>query len=367
MAAGGAAWEARVVHDVEESVQLRLVRRCVDIADLIAVARTGSAEVALVAPDLPGLDVDAVDELRRARIEVVAVGDESSASSAAALGISRRILPQEVVSLTVPVAPVPGVPRPEGRSWAVWGPAGAPGRSTVALSMAAAAAARGHETVLVDADTYGGSIGQLLAILDDVSGLMAACRVANHGRVHEVEEQLLEVEPGLRVLTGLPRADLWPQVRRSAFELVLRRVRGIAPVSVVDCGFSLESAESASGRGRNQATELALTEADEVVVVGRADPVGLARLVRGLHELAEVTGRTDPLVVVNQMRPGLGWREADVRETLTRLAGIEPHLFLPWDQTSLDAAAMSGRLPRLAAPSSPFVARVESMVGSLLG
>ena len=40
--------------------------------------------------------------------------------------------------------------------------------------------------------------------------------------------------------------------------------------------------------GRNQMTLGALEAADEVVVVGAADPVGLSRLARGLVELREV-------------------------------------------------------------------------------
>ena len=36
---------------------------------------------------------------------------------------------------------------------------------------------------LLDADPYGGAVGQHLAVLDEVSGLLAAARLANAGEL----------------------------------------------------------------------------------------------------------------------------------------------------------------------------------------
>src|SRR5699024_11795478 len=63
-----------------------------------------------------------------------------------------------------------------GRMIAVWGPTGAPGRSTVAVNLAAEAAASGRETVLVDADAYGPAERRILGVLDEAPGLVAAAR-----------------------------------------------------------------------------------------------------------------------------------------------------------------------------------------------
>ena len=51
---------------------------------------------------------------------------------------------------------------------------------------------------------------------------------------------------------------------------------------------------------------------------------------------------------------------------MLRLAGVEPVVHLPHDQSGLDLAAVSGRSPREAAPSSPFVARVEVLTSHVL-
>jgi MinD-like ATPase involved in chromosome partitioning or flagellar assembly len=364
IAAGGASWEESAIREVESSSLLRLARRCVDVADLLSIAHTGRAAAAIVSVDLAGLDVDAVAQLEGSGVRVAAV--EPSPGRCEALGIARVLRlgdlddiadeawsgPQAQASHRAPVV-------------AVWGPAGAPGRSTVALGLASAAAARGVATVLVDADTYGGAQGQLLSVLDDVSGLVAACRAVNNGRPHEVTDHLLEVDPALRLMTGLPRADMWSQVRVSALRGVLDALCDSAELVVVDVGAPLEAAAGA-GPSRNQTTVQVVESADLVVVVGRPDPVGLSRLVRGVHDLTTMAPEAEPVVVVNMMRSTLGWGEREVRSTVVRLTGIEPIVHLPYDRAGLDLAAMSGRAPREAVPSSPFVARLEVLTSHVL-
>ncbi len=173
------------------------------------------------------------------------------------------------------------------------------------------------------------------------------------------------IEDNLRLLTGLPRADMWPQVRTGAFELVLARLRAVAGLLVVDCGFSLEAGTGHTGN-RNQSTLQVLDQADAIVAVGRPDPVGLARLVRGLHDLAEAVPGCVPTLVINMTRTSLGWREREIDATLRRLTGIVPTTYLPFDQSGLDLAAVSGRTPRDVAPSSPFVTRIEVLARSLV-
>lgn len=363
LAAGGAPWETAAISEIEGSNNLTLVRRCVDVADLLALAETDAVSAALVNTELTGLDADSVHRLERAGVRVAAV--EADEQRCLGLGIGRRVALGALDALTRDsFAPTDRQADDRGSVIAVWGPAGAPGRSSVALGIAAAGA-RSADTVLVDADTYGGSLAQMLAVLDDVSGLMAACRAANNGHPAQVEDHLLTIDEGLRVLTGLPRADMWPQIRPGALELVLRQLRSTAEVVVVDCGFSLEAGHGPAAR--NQATLQVLEQADHVVVVGKADPVGLSRLVRGLHDLADLRGGTfRPTVVVNMMRPTLGWKERDIESTLRRLTGLAPATFLPFDQAALDAALMTGRTPRATSPSSPFVARVEVLAKRLV-
>jgi MinD-like ATPase involved in chromosome partitioning or flagellar assembly len=358
VAAGGAAWEAAAIREIEASPHLRLVRRCVDVTDLLAVAHPDLAPVALVSADLAGLDADAVHRLERGGVRVAAVGADGERCRA--LGIATAVglgSLDEVVREPLPEPSARG--HGTGRLVAVWGPTGAPGRSTIALALASSAAAAGTDTVLVDADTYGGAQAQMLAILDDVSGLVAACRAANTGRTDEVLDHVLAVAPGLRLLTGLPRADMWTQVRAGALDLVLTRLRAAADLVVVDCGFALEDA-SGAGPSRNRTTVQVLEQADTVVVVGRADPVGLSRLVRGLHDLTDIPV-PDPVVVVNMMRSSLGWREHEISAVVQRLTRAVPAAFVPFDQAHVDLALVSGRSPREVARGSALAAAVDAL------
>jgi hypothetical protein len=200
----------------------------------------------------------------------------------------------------------------------------------------------------VDADPYGGAVAQQLGILDEVSGLLAAARLAAGGML---EPRFGSVQRGvgdhLTVVTGLPRPDRWVEVRAGAVEHLLEVAAAHGDV-VVDSGFSLESdpaGEFGSRPPRNQMTLAALGQADEVVVVGSADPVGLSRLARGLVEVREVTAGAPVRVVVNRMRSSLGWSEKDIAgmvEGFTRLVGLH---FLPDDRPTVDRALVAGRTP----------------------
>ncbi|WP_229053292.1 hypothetical protein [Aeromicrobium sp. Leaf350] len=368
IAAAGAAWEPAAIAAIERAPHLRLARRCVDVAELLAVARTGVAAVAVVDPSLSGLDLDVVRELIACGVAVAACGDPAGA---VALGIVRRPAPDRLGDVDwgepAPVPPPPPAPVEGGRTRTVvvWGPTGAPGRSTLAVGLASAAATTDRRVALVDADVAGGSLAQQLGVLDDLSGVLGACRAAGNGRAHEVVDHLVEVEPGLDLMTGLPRADLWPHLRVGAFGTVVDRLR-IDHDVVVDVGSGLDL-DGAVGRSRHALTRHLVETADAVVVVGRADPVGLTRLVHGLLELREVVPGPPAALVLNHVRPGLGWKEGEIAETVRRLTGLVPDVFLPLDHAVLDTAAMLGRSPRASAPSSTFVRRLEVLATSVMG
>jgi MinD-like ATPase involved in chromosome partitioning or flagellar assembly len=227
---------------------------------------------------------------------------------------------------------------------AVWGPAGAPGRTTLAIGLAAEVG-RHRRTVLVDADPWGGTVAQQLGIVDEVSGMLAATRLVAAGQLPErfgsVQRSL---DHRLSVVTGLPRADRWVEVRAGVVDHLLDVARGHG-CTVVDTGASLErdAAVDAGRTGRNTMTLEALEAADEVVVVGSADPVGLSRLARGLVELREALGPRVVRVVVNRMRPTLGWAEQDIATMLGTLVPPGRLHFLPEDRPAVDRALVAGR------------------------
>lgn len=362
VAAGGAAWEPDVLRTTETDPVLTLLRRCVDVADLLVAADGRPGAVALVDQDLPGLDADVVWRLQQAGVHVVGV--EADPERVAPLGIVRVVARHEVARLGDDLLePPPGRPAADGRVVAVWGPVGAPGRSTVALGLAAELAAVGTSTAVVDADPFGGTLAQSLGVLDEVSGLLAAARASNAGEPDAVARHAVAVADRLVLLTGLPRADMWPHVRAGAYELVLAQCRALAQVTVVDAGFCLEDGGSfdRGGPRRHQLTRLSLEAADEVVVVAAADPVGLSRFVRAVAELGETVPGARLRLVVNGARPSLGWSPEEVARTLERLTGLRPDHVLPHDRAALDTALMHGATLRERASGSPLTAALGTL------
>ncbi len=260
-----------------------------------------------------------------------------------------------------------------GRVLAVWGPLGAPGRTTVAVNLAAELAGRGVSVLLVDADTYGGCVAQTLGLLDEAPGIAAATRAADQGLLDVAHLARLAPEalPRLRVLTGIPRADRWPEIGADALERVLELGRTLARVIVVDCGFCLEDDEELSydtqAPRRNAATLTSLAAADAVVAVGAADAVSLQRFVRGLQELGTVASPA-PVPVVNRVRASsVGARPREsLAEVLHRFAGLEEVRLIPEDRDAVDAALLAGRTVVEHAPDSAFRRAVGDLAGLLV-
>ncbi len=430
----GNRWDSRVATLLGASHEVTIVRRCADLPDLVATAAAGLGTVALVSSDLRGLDLTAVMQLRSAGVTVVGIaaqGDEESERRLLQLGIARVVrgnaeLPEFEAALTAeaadpafdafereldalpgnghvaepsgmrgldssPDGPAGGVrdlpedgPQDDvrggpfdsdtGRVVAVWGPTGAPGRTTIAVTLATELAGLGIPTVLVDADTYGGSVAQALSFLDEAPGIAAATRAADQGTLDlpTLARMAPTVTGGLRVLTGIPKAERWPEIRPAALQRVLTVCRSLGQVVVVDCGFNLEEDEELSydtmAPRRNAATLTTLAVADEVVVVGGCDPVGLQRLVRGLQELGTVQAPA-PTVCVNRVRPGAvgSHPERRVSEALSRFAGVTDVLFVPDDPAALDTALLEGRALAECAPQSPVRPAVRAIAEKVAG
>ena len=407
-----ARWEAGLVSAFERSEHnITVVRRCVDLADLLATAATGTARAALLSADLRRLDRDALARLAAGHIAVVGLvppGDEEADRRLRQLGV-RFVLPADagagVISAAVSEAvalldgagePEPGLadplqmlpvsPRPPGRVAAdvvpgtgrvvaVWGPTGAPGRTTIAVNLASEIAAAGQPALLIDADVYGGVIGQLLGVLEEAPGLAAAARMANNGSIDVAALAGLcrSVSPQLRVLTGITRADRWPELRTGAMEIVLALARSIAAVVVVDLGFCLEQDEELSydttAPRRNGATLAVLEQSDIVIAVAAGDPVGLQRFVRGYGDLRELLGGVEPTVVVNKIRQRVvpGDPVAEIAAALQRYVGVARIHPVPYDRPALDAALADGRSLAESAAGSPARKAIAALAHDLVG
>lgn len=354
----GAPWEPAALSVLGSRPGITVLKRCMDVTDLLANVATGQAQVAVISIDAPGLDATAVAHLARYAVQPVAVvpaaGRDDVRDHVRRLGIRATLtehqldrLPDVVLTLSREAEPTTtvAVPPTEGRAIAVWGPTGAPGRTTLALGIAGELAARGGDPLVLDVDPWGGAVAQHLGVLDEVSGLLASARSGGGGDLPTRFTGLQRRVGGIRVLTGLPRADRWVEVRDGVVDQLVGLGRRQGDV-VLDTGFCLEddaSADYAGRPGRNAMTHAALAAADAIVVVGSADPVGLSRLARGLAELREVTGGRSVHVAVNRWRGRLGWAQSDVARLVSGYADLAGLAFLPDDRDACDKALLQGR------------------------
>jgi MinD-like ATPase involved in chromosome partitioning or flagellar assembly len=372
----------------------------------------GEAEVAIVAGDPAVLSATALAECDARGVRIIGlVGTDEERRNAATLGlfeivdsdaswpeIERLVLDPiggsdsvgagfsvgEVSSMGGdssvggPAGPAIGAaaPAPErGIVIAVWGPAGSPGRTTLAIGIAAELAANGHSVALGDVDTHAASIAPSLGLLDEAPGFAAACRLAgsnslDRSELERIGQRYVSANGSFWVLTGLGRPSRWPELSAERVRGVITECRDWVEYTVLDTGFSLENDEEISSDlfapRRNAATITALHEADFVIAVGAADPVGLSRFLRSHVDLAEVVTTSRVTVVANKVRAAaIGLNPtAQVEQTLSRFGGIDSPVLVPHDQAGADAAIISGRTLAEVAPRSPARLAIQQLVQS---
>jgi MinD-like ATPase involved in chromosome partitioning or flagellar assembly len=413
-AGNGQGWENDLVAALDRPGSgMTVVRRCVDVADVLTAATTGQASVVVLSTGLRRLDTEVVQRLDAAGLAIVGIyppGDDRTKARMQRIGITDLIgddvgAPALVAAARAAMSRIsdghrgillPGAPAdpryalppadsapeiesprrpaadppPGGRVIAVWGPSGAPGRTTLAANLAAESAAAGVPTLLVDADVYGGVLASAFGLLDESPGLAGACRQAANGRLDlaELTNLVWSIGPNLRLLTGITRADRWPEIRPSAIPTVLSVARSMASVTVVDCGFCLEADEEitfdTAAPRRNGATLAILAGADVLLAVGAADPPGMERLIRGLAELREMVPDANAKVVLNRSRRSAA-SVSEATDALARFSGATVTAALPDDGASMDKAWKLGVSLASAAPGSPLRRAIRDLAAAL--
>ena len=406
----------------------RVVARCSGADDLAAQLETARPElaVAAAAPQYLSPRVVAACDAIGVRLLVVA-GSVQERRFAATLGVidpveapfewGRRTAPAETAPVAVPASAPVSVPtaipdslpdsapvsapvslvdeetrvRPgrtiampaaagtgprRGAVVAVWGPDGAPGRTSLAIALAAELADASHERgatiALADADTRAAAVAPSLGLLDEAPGFAAACRLTGSGSLDRAQfERIAQPQRAgrgdIQVLTGLGRASRWPELTADRVRGVLTSVRDWAELTVVDVAAAFEHDEELmtdlNAPRRNAATIEVLRSADLVVAVGAADAIGLSRFLRAHADLAELVEPGRVLTVINKVRSGaIGLNPAaQIRQTLARFGGIEASVLVPWDPSAFDAALLSGRPLLDAAPRSAARAAVKEL------
>ncbi len=345
---------------------------------------------ALMSPDLVE---DVVRELEHRAVLVIDLGAHSAALTskhfdgldAVVVELADTVLERDLRALTaVPVAGIPVSPLSEniasrygidrvlsgqadledfvgrlveveaplqttrGRIIAVWGPGGAPGRTTVALATAALPASRGRRTVLIDADTYAPSIAPLVGLTPAQPGVVSACRVArvdgvDSGALMAVSETYRRGGISFDVLTGLRNPAQFSDCPALAWSTVLTTLKGAGYLVVVDVGSPLQhfNHEVVGGPVRNAMAMATLEVADNVIVVARAEPLSLLRLSRSWPRVQGLSPTADVHTVFSAL-PAHSERELEEStQALWQFTGQEWAASIAYDRTlrhgSLDA------------------------------
>lgn len=322
------------------------VERTLTGGQLLARAQESGADAALVAIDLPQVTSGILADLRRLGIPALILAPDHAAERWSGCGI---VLPPDAAPDQVraaldaalrgegpigqptmpPHAPSerPGTPSngPALTVIAVASGAGSPGRTTVALGLAAALGVVAP-TILVDADLAGPSLAAHLDA-DPTRNLFMLAHSdprtpGDWDRALEQEVQPLDPRsPHAAVLCGVPKPAMRAEVTLPLFERAVAELRARFRYVIVDVGADLLGVEATIHRA-------ALGLADQVLLVGSADLVGLSRL-RVARDLCSAHLALDPArlaLVVNQYDRRLHHRLAEIEWALgTPLTALVPH------------------------------------------
>lgn len=342
-------------------------------AEALAFLDEGGVDSLLVESRGDLLTGEIVDRADHSGVGVAAlITGREAVSHASRLGVSWLVrTPRDLAS--DPNSPIRGTadrgarPLSRGRVIAVWGPVGAPGRTTISAALASLLARRGVKTVLVDGDQRSGSVAPALGLLDEVPGFVASCRLADRGNLTPDDLRRLahRYDSGgsaFDVLTGVSATRVYPEVTADSVTEVMEGCRGVWEAVVVDVGSDVAALEQAPDASHIVATTL-IAEADEVIALCRATPVGVARFARAYPDVVQRRDDRPVTPVVNGVDTSRRAMkdEATLREALRRFAGVNAPAVVPRDPDSCLAAEMAGVSVVDCAPKSPMVKAITPL------
>lgn len=214
---------------------------------------------------------------------------------------------------------------------------GAPGvgRTEITIELALALGRR-QRVVLFDADDVAPAIAPRLHLPIEPN-LRTAIDAVEHGRGDLDRCVVIESTSRLRVVTGLPNASAWAQVRPSEVVRVVDRLCHDADVIVADGAGMLDEVSTNTSRGRFATARAIVAESDLLVAVCDPSPHGVARLLCWSVEALALAPNAAVLVVVNRA-PDARFRRGELYEEITANLPLVDVAFVPADRRVAEAA-----------------------------
>ena len=252
-----------------------------------------------------------------------------------------------------------------GRVIAVWGSSGSPGRSTVARDLAWTVATQ-IPTLLVDADVHSPSMAQLVGLDQETSALVAVARAINTGEEGPaLIERACTRLSHLDLLPGLNTGARWREVPRPVADKLWATARRGWEFIVVDCAAQSEARGHGFEMERDGVTLSLLDEADDVLIVGQAGPLGLRRLIAQLDQAADL-GIENPRVVVTKLSRRPMHTRSETAAVLLE-AGIHEFVGIHDGRDPLMQAENRGLVLHEASPTCAAAKDIVDLAERLLG
>jgi hypothetical protein len=220
---------------------------------------------------------------------------------------------------------------------AVWGSAGAPGATTLAVGIARELA-NYRPVVLIDADFVAPSVAQLMGLTGDSLGLLGALRVARND-TPPWESVLACAEPvanssALHVLSGI-RAGGLGRLEAGAMSVLLDTIRGLGVAVVVEGKCSLGAPELTPEK---TAVDGIVSAASRVFWVSTSTDLGVSRLVRDWKLLSELTDDADNSILLRAPERSDGGVFTQAAEALWGFTGCSDIRSLPDSKSQIHSA-----------------------------
>ena len=369
---------------LSEVDEVTIVARPADEVELLALCRTGSADVVIVGQHFPGLDGQVIAAILASGTAVLGFGNDSEVLEAIGVGSSvpstadaatvAQALENTRDSTVVPPRPTapPGSPRGQGRIVTVWGTGSSPGRTLTAVNLGDHAARQGHRSVVVDADTVTAMVATTLGLTEESAHLASLCRLEAEKTppLDITAVPHAAIRDDFHAITGLTRPDRWPEVRVTVLTAVLGRLAKMYDLVVVDVSDRVDPDDDFADPfyDRHCATRAALDAADTVLVLAAGDPIGLQRLVKLLGTDRAESMRSKMRIGITKVRSGAVGHPAEVRirEVLSRFVRMDPDFIFSDDRPTVDAAMLAGHTLHEANPRSVLSQEIATAVSELL-
>jgi MinD-like ATPase involved in chromosome partitioning or flagellar assembly len=230
----------------------------------------------------------------------------------------------------------------------VLGPIGGVGCTEIAIGIATSLSGS-RSTLLIDLDERMPSITQRLD-LPVHPNLLTALEAAHHA-AGSVTEAILDHD-SIDVIGGLLNTASGHDIPHIEIEGVLDEI-GKAGYEVV-----------VADLGSPRPDRLDFIRFHVLIVVGLANPVGIARLVRSVLDLSNRTDMPDTVALVNRVPAG-SRRRLEIRAEMARLLPTIPTILVPED-SRLERASWDGaHLGR--GPFAKSISRVASLIEGVVG